>query len=507
MSFMKNALVAAFAASAILVAGLANPVQADDTLRLAVTQSPVSMDPIATSDNSSIWTQLLVYDTLVRPKDDASGLEPGLAESWTRADDGLSYTFKLRDARFADGTAVTAEDVVFSLDRARSGDSRWASFFSAISDVRAEDTDTVTVTLNRTFTPLLNNLAMFSAAILPKAAVESQGEDFFEAPFGAGPFKVDEWRKGEGLSLSRNPDYWEKGKPELAKVELMVVPEGNSRVLQLEAGEIDAAIDIPLNQMKRLGASEEVSVAVAPVFRTDFMLMNNKRKPFDDVRVRQAMNYAVDKQGLVDGLLFGGAKVAASPMPPMQYADEGLAPYPYDPEKAKALLAGAGYEDGFEMELLVISGIPLHRQVAQALQSYYAAVGVDAELKVLEGGVHWTTTKAGDFDTALSYATSDTTDPDQLVGFLLVNPERANAYHTEWKSEEVNRLYEEERQTPNGPERAAMFQKIIALANEGAPSVFLYHPGASYAYREGVEGFTVLPTSNFRLEDVSVQEK
>jgi len=505
MQIRKQA-AAALMGAVLLGAGLGAPAAAQETFKLAVTQNAVSMDPIATSDNTSIWTQLLVYDTLVRPKDDASGLEPGLAESWERAEDGLSYRFELRDAQFADGAPVTAEDVVFSLNRARGEGSRWASFFSAIDEVSADDADTVTVSLERPFTPLLNNLAMFSAAILPKTLVEERGDAFFEAPLGAGPFQVDAWRKGEGFSLSRNPHYWEEGKPHLDQVELQVTPEGNSRVLQLEAGEIHAALDIPLNQIERLEAAEGVSVDTATVFRTDFMLMNTTRKPFDDVRVRRALNHAVDKQGLVDGLLFGGAKVAASPMPPMQYADPDLAPYAYDPQKAKDLLAEAGYPDGFEMEMLVISGIPVHRQVAQALQSYFAAVGVTAEIQVLEGGVHWTTTKEGNFDAALSYATSDTIDPDQLVGFLLVNPERANAYHTEWRNEELNRLYEEERRTPNGPERAAMFKEIVRLGHEGAPSVFLYHPGSTYAFRDGVSGFKVLPTANFRLEDVRLAD-
>jgi peptide/nickel transport system substrate-binding protein len=504
MTVWTKGRTGALVAATLIAGSLAGPGVAQDAFRIAITQSPVSMDPIVSSDNASIWMQLLINDTLVRPADDASGLEPGLAESWTRAEDGLSYTFDLREASFADGSPVTSQDVVFSLDRARAEGSRWAGFFATIDTVEAVDDDTVTVALSRPFTPLLNNLALFSAAILPKAAVEAGEEAFFDRPFGAGPFQVDEWRKGEGLALSANPNYWEAGKPSLQAVEVMVVSEGNSRVLQLEAGEIHAAIDIPLNQMERLAETEGVNVATATVFRTDFMLFNTQRPPFDDVRVRQALNHAVDKEGIVSGLLFGGATVAASPMPPMQYADPDLAPYSYDPERARELLAEAGYPDGFETEMLVISGIPLHRQVSQALQSYFAEVGVTVELQVLEGGAHWAATGAGEYDVALSYSTSDTIDPDQLVGFLLVNPERANAYHTEWKSERVNELYELERQTPNGAEREAMFREIVRLAHEGAPSLFLYHPGATYAYRDGVEGFRVLPTSNFRLEDVTL---
>jgi peptide/nickel transport system substrate-binding protein len=504
MGIWKGAVFAA----AIMASGLgygADRAVAADPFRLALGQDAVSLDPIATSDNTSIWVQLLLFDTLVRPTPDATGLEPGLAESWEISDDGLAYTFRLRDAAFSDGTPVTAEDVVYSLQRAQSEASRWRTFFKAITGLEALDEKTVVVRLDKPFTPLLNNLALFSSAILPKAAIEDQGEAFFDQPVGTGPFVLEAWNRGQSLDLAANSNYWQHGKPQLEEVELQVIPEGNSRVLKLQAGEIDAAIDIPLNQLERLGSTQGVKAEVAEVFRSEFALMNTKREPFDDIRVRQALNYAVDKEGLLQGLLFGTGSVAASPMPPMAYSDPDLQPYGYDPGKAKALLAEAGYGDGFSTTILVGSGNALHRQLGQVLQSYFSAVGVTADIQLVEGGTLWTTTQAGNFDVAVSYATSDTIDPDQLVGFLLVNPERANAYHTEWQDERVNELYELERGTQDGPQRAEMFREIVQRGHDGAPSIFLLHPGAAYAYRENVEGFRVLPTSNFRLEDVIVK--
>ncbi len=157
---------------------------------------------------------------------------------------------------------------------------------------------------------------------------------------------------------------------------MLVIPEGNSRVLKLQAGEIDAALEIPLNQMQSLGRAGTIKTAVANVLRSDFVLMNTKKKPFDDVRVRQALNYAIDKEGLVKALLYGAGKVANSPMPLMAYADPDLKPYAHDIAKAKALLKEAGYADGFKTSLLVHSGRPLHRQLGQALQSALAQIGV-----------------------------------------------------------------------------------------------------------------------------------
>jgi peptide/nickel transport system substrate-binding protein len=496
-------LALAIGAPALLAAPSA--ALAKGTLRLAQTQDLVSLDPIATSDNASIYAQLLVYDTLLRPSRDATKLEPGLAESWKISDDGMTYTFKLREAKFSDGAPVTAADVAFSLKRAASDASNWKRFFAGIETIETPDERTVVLKLKKVFTPLLNNLALFSSAILPQKAFEAAGDKFFEKPIGSGPFTVAAWNKGQGLSLKKNANYWQAGKPDLDGAELMVIPEGNSRVLKLQAGEVDAAIDIPLNQLQGLSRDGKIKTAVATVFRTDFVLMNTRKKPFDDLRVRQALNYAIDKEGLLKALLYGTGKISNSPMPPMAYADANLKPYPHDIAKAKALLAEAGLKDGFKTTLLVNAGNPLHRQLGQALQATLRQIGITADIRLAEGGTHWTTTKAGDYEMAVAYASSDTIDPDQLVGFLLVNPERANAYHTEWKNERINELYEKERVTADGPARGEMFKEIVKLAHEGAPSIFLFYPGTSYAHRDNVEGFEILPTSNFRLEDVKLK--
>ena len=502
MKFIKRSLASSAIFCLAVATWPASPASAAGTFRLAVNQEIVSLDPIATSDNASIFTQLLIFDTLVRPSKDATKIEPGLADNWQISADGKTYTFKLRDAKFSDGSPVRASDVEFSLKRAGSDQSRWKRFFAGIKNIEAPDERTIVLRLDEPFTPLLNNLALFSSAIVPRSAVEANGGSFFEKPVGSGPFVLENWAKGQGIYLKKNEHYWQKGKPNLDRAELLVITEGNSRVLKLQAGEIDGAMEVPLNQMQALGRAPGIKTAVATVFRSDFVLMNTKRKPFDDVRVRQALNYAVDKEGLIKGLLYGNGKVANSPMPPMAYSDESLKPYPHDAAKAKELLAQAGYASGFTTSILVHSGRPLHRQVAQALQSSLAAVGVTATIQMIEGGTHFSTTKEGNFDLAVSYATSDTIDPDQLVGFLVVNPERANAYHTEWKNERVNELYEKERRTPDGPERGAMFKEITKLSHEGAPSIFLFYPGTPYAYRDKFEGFEVLPTSNFRLEDI-----
>lgn len=475
-----------------------------ETLRVAMGYDPVSLDPIATSDNGSIWTQLLIYDTLVRPDATGTKLEPGLAESWTVSDDGLTIRFKLRDAKFSDGTPVTAEDVQFSIERAASEESGWGRFYRPITRFEIPNPREIVMHLTEPFTPAFNNLALFAAAILPKAALEAKGAAFFDAPVGSGPFVLKKWARGASLELVKNPYYWQAGKPAVDEAVLEVVTEPSARVIKLEAGEVDVALDPPLNQLAALKAEPGITTGSVTPYRADFVQLNTRYAPLGDEKVRQALNYAIDKTALIKGVLYGEGTPAASAMPVMAYADPALTPYPYDPAKAKALLAEAGYPEGFEAEMLVDSGIATQRNTAIALQAMLAQVGVKVKIQMLESGTQWETTKAGGYQMSLSYTTSDTIDPDQIIGFVAVNPERANAYHTEWKNERLNALYAQERKTVNGPERGAMFREMIQILHDGAPFLFLYHPATVWAEKDYVKGFSVLPTSNFRLEDVTI---
>ena len=347
---MRNSLRAVFfgllLAGSASVAAWASP----DVFRLGIYADAELLDPIATSDNTSIWSQLLIYDTLIRPAKDGVKLEPGLAESWTENPDGTEFVFKLRDAKFSDGTPVTADDVIASLKRAQSDESNWKRFFKPITKMEAVDARTVKIGLDKPFTPLLNNLALFSASILPAKLLQEKGASFFEKPVGSGPFMLKNWARGSKIELAANPNYWQKGKPSLKEVDIMVIGEDNSRVLQLQAGQIDAMINVPVNQIQSIASSGDITAKVAPVYRIDMVQLNTREKPFDNEKVRQALNYAVDKEGIIKGILFDTGTPAISSMPIMRYHNDALKPYPYDPEKAKALLKEAGFPDGFSAE-------------------------------------------------------------------------------------------------------------------------------------------------------------
>ncbi|MGE4249207.1 MAG: ABC transporter substrate-binding protein [Parvibaculaceae bacterium] len=503
-AILARALYAVLAATALTAAPLAFADAA--TLRVGVREDALTIDPIASSDNASIWAELQIYDQLVRPSKDGTKLEPGIAESWTVSPDGKEYSFKLRpDAKFSDGTPVTAADVEFSLKRAAGEKSEWGRFFRPITIYQVVDDHTIVMKLEKPFTPIINNLAMFSASILPAKLVEAQGDAFFEKPVGSGPFVLNSWARGQKMELGKNPHYWEKGKPAIDGATLEIVPEDNSRVLKLKAGELDAIIEVPFNQAATLKTDSSVKVGVAQVFRVDMVQINTTKKPFDDMRVRQAMNFAVDKQAIVDGIFRGDAVAATSSIPIMAYHNEELKPYPVDLEKAKALLKDAGLESGFKTSMLVRGGDVTSRQIGSAIQASLRQIGIEVELQTIEGSSQFSTTKSGNYELSLSYATSDTIDPDQLVGFTMINPERANAFHTQWKDDRVNELYALERSTNDGDERGKMFKEIEARVHEAAPFIFLFTPKSAYAMRANVEGFEVLPTANYSLKDVVIK--
>ncbi len=503
-ALLAPALFALLATSALTAGPFASAEAA--TLKVGVREDALTIDPIASSDNASIWAELQIYDQLVRPSKDGTKLEPGIAESWTVSPDGKEYQFKLRsDAKFSDGTPVTAKDVEFSLKRAAGEKSEWGRFFRPITSYEVVDDQTIVMKLEKPFTPIINNLAMFSASILPAKLVEAQGEAFFEKPVGSGPFSLSSWARGQKMELAKNPHYWEKGKPAIDGATLEIVPEDNSRVLKLKAGELDAIIEVPFNQAAALKSDASVKVGLAPVFRIDMVQINTTKKPFDDVRVRQAMNYAIDKEALVKGVFHGDAVAATTSIPIMAYHNEELKPYPLDLDKAKTLLKEAGLASGFKTSMLVRGGDVTSRQIGSAIQASLRAIGIEVELQTIEGSSQFSTTKAGNFELSLSYATSDTIDPDQLVGFTMVNPERANAFHSQWKDDRVNELYALERSTNEGEERGKMFKEIEARVHEGAPFIFLFMPKSAYAMRANVEGFEVLPTANYSLKDVVIK--
>src|SRR5215475_12836805 len=274
---LRRLLVAGVAALSLTAAapGATPGAYAAGVLKIAHEQDVTTFDPILTIQNADIWVLDNMNAGLVRVTKDGTGLEPDLAQSWTVSPDGKIYTFKLRDGlKFSDGSPITPQDVKFSLERLRDQkDSVMGSMYKVIKSIDTPDDKTVVVTLNAPSAPFLSTLAMFAASVVPQKAVTAKAADFGNDPVGAGAFKLKEWKRGDRVILERNPNYWQNDRVKLDGVEWLYIPNDNTRVLKLQAGEIDAAIFIPFNQIDTLAKDSNIDIHLDPSSREDHMLV------------------------------------------------------------------------------------------------------------------------------------------------------------------------------------------------------------------------------------------
>src|SRR6478609_9127884 len=282
------------------------------TLKFARNFEPVTLGPFGAADNGTIWTIMMIYDQLVEYQPGTFAPQPGLAKSWEFQNGGKTIVFHLRDAKFSDGSPVTADDVAFSLNRFKDPKVNTLLPFLAtsIASVTAPNTKTVVMKLKRVDGAILSNLTVFPASITPKAVVTKLGDKAFaQNPVGSGPFVVQSWTRGQNLKMSRNPHYWRPGQPYLDGVEFDFITNDNTRILNLQSGQADVAENIPFSQVDSLGKGS-TKVEIAPLASIDAIWLNNNHKPFDDKLVRQALNYATDKNAINKVVYFNHAQVA-----------------------------------------------------------------------------------------------------------------------------------------------------------------------------------------------------
>lgn len=473
-------------------------------LRVSWYEEPQSLDPIVPSDNQSIWTIANLFEQLVRVNADGSGIEPGLATSWDVSEDGKTYTFHLREgAQFSDGSPVTAQDVEFSLNRARGENSNWSSLFAGIESVKALDDGTVNVSTKKPSAVLLAHLALFSASIVPEAAVEAQGEAFGESPIGSGPFMLSKWDRGVQVELEKNPYYWQEGKPYLDGAVFVRSPEDNSRVLQLQSGECDLARPIAFSALADVKSNPSLVVQTNPQLNSHIVTLNNEKAPFDDPLVRKAMNHATDKEGILKSVFAGNGSVSNGYLPQMPgWWDESLPVYEYNVEKAKDLLAQSSVPNGFSTELVFVSGDATNEATAVIIQENLAKIGIKVKLLSLDSGAEWEKLTRGDFEMGKDYGSSDILDPDQMTTFFVVLHDRAKSYWSRYYNADVERWAREAQTELDADKRHELYNQIQAQVNEDAPFIFLFYLPDSTVFQSYVKGFNVLPTGNWRMEDV-----
>jgi peptide/nickel transport system substrate-binding protein len=460
-----------------------------------------NFDPIVPTDNMSIWTMLLIYDQLIRVAADGVSLEPGLAESWDVSEDALTYTFHLRQTNFHDGTPATADDVVYCMNRLVSDEtSGWAFLYSAVDTVTAQDPQTVVVTLKQVWVPFESDLALFGASIIPKAAHEAQSEALFQAPIGTGPFTFDSWEKGTSIRLLKNPNYWDAGKPYLDELNFSVLTDANARMLQFQGGDLDIATDVPFSQLDSLRNNPDVTLLTDAVARFDYIGIYTEREPWNDKTLRQAINYAVDKDSIIQNVLFGAGQMANTCLPLMYGHADSVVGYPFDLAKAQELVAQSAGANGFSGTILTDPGDPVGNQVAQLVAANLAEIGGDITIEQLEPGIRRQRVRVDhDYDFSKGYYTTDIIDPDELMTFAVQSDGGTNAIYTFYENPEVDALIKGAQAEQDEAKRLEMYAQVQQMHSDDAPMIFLYYPTGRTAVSNAIKNFRILPTGNYRL--------
>jgi peptide/nickel transport system substrate-binding protein/oligopeptide transport system substrate-binding protein len=404
---MKNLLRSTVAASALALCLSLSPAHSQEgkpggAITVTYKDDVATLDPAIGYDWQN-WSMIKgLFDSLMDYEPGTTTLKPDLAESYEISPDGKVFTFKLRDGvKFHNGRAMTAEDVKYSLDRVTNPETQspGAGFFGAImgyeemaagtakslSGVTTPDEKTVRIELSRPDATFLHVMGLNFASIVPKEAVDEFGADFGKHPVGTGAFSLAEWTTGQRLVFAKNPDYWNKGLPFLDQITFEIGQEPIVALLRLQKGEVDIPGDgIPPAKFTEVRADPEQKARVVEggQLHTGYITMNVKMEPFDEVKVRQAVNMAINKDRIVQ-IINGRAVPANQPLPPsMPGYIKDFAGYKYDPEGAQKLLAEAGHPDGFETELFVMNTDPQPR-IAQAIQQDLAAIGIKASIQSL----------------------------------------------------------------------------------------------------------------------------
>jgi peptide/nickel transport system substrate-binding protein len=473
---------------------------------MARNEEPLSLDPIIPSDNGSIWVIYQMFDQLTTVNEDSSGVSPSIAESWEISDDGTVYTFAIRQGvMFHDGSPMTIDDVVFSLERVFDPKGSGYSFlFGVVDGVKAVDDATVELSLKEPFTPLLDNLNVFPASIVPKALVEPDPDAFAQNPIGTGPFKLKEFAKGQHVQLLKSENYWKADRPHVDEVFIPYVTDDNTRILKLQGGEVDAAVAIPYAQIDQLNAQDGIDVKIEELFRFDGMWLNHAKPPLDDVKVRQALNYATDKESMLSSIYFDKVEIANHMMPKMRFWREDIAPYEYDPERAKSLIGESKAAGGFTMPIVIPTGDVIIQQIAQILKESYSAIGVDVQITNLDIGTAYTNFSSFNYTAGANwYITSDVPAPDELaaIQFDYSALSGTKSFFTNYNSDKATELVKEAGRSDDAT-REQLFGELQQLVMDDAVLVALFFTPARTALHDYVRDFKTVKTAWWRLEDV-----
>jgi peptide/nickel transport system substrate-binding protein len=452
------------------------------------------------SNNPTIWAWPLVNLPLVRNNIDATGLDGAAAESWQASNNSKTFTFHLRKGlKFSDGAPLTSADVLDSLNASITDpQNAQGGLWPKGTAISAPDDSTIVITLGESQPAFVENL-LTQVGIYPKG---SKPSDMLNKPISGGPFIMSEWKKGEKVILKRNPHYWNQPYPCLDEVDLIVVGDSVTQALQLRAGQIDIAEELPPNQLAGLAATPGVTVPVSPTLAEALIRLQRTKQPaFADKNVRQAINYAIDKQAIVDLVFFGKAKVEDSEMPRTKFY-KPQTPYAYDVAKAKQLIGASAYPNGFKTKILIGSGDPVESGIATIVKGQLAAIGIDVDIQQVEAGTKFELRGKKDFEMFMATTSADQIDPEVFWWFCCAQGFGFSSAWTDYFNPEVNALFANVQTEGDESKRASLFAKMQQINWDDAAQLYLVFLEAPMGVRSNVRGFIVPPTRHHYLERV-----
>lgn len=492
--------------------------ESDKILTVALSEGGKTLNPTQATDITSAVFVNAAYDQLVtfgmtkdgqgRDVADTSDIQPSLAKSWEVTDDGLNYLIHLDEsAKFANGDPVNADAVVFSFDRIKN--SNYTGFLYSLANIETmekQDDYTINFQLSKPCTIFFNLMQMHIFSIVNPGQLADMTEEEIDtflttSTAGSGAFTIDKWDATTEAVLSARNDYW-KGKAPLDKVIMKVIPEASNRILLADKGDVDIALKIPPKDLKTLEGNGNLDIRDYQSVTIVYVSFNMERTPLDNQKVRQALNYAMPYNSIVDDVLAGRAAkldhVVPAAMPGYLNTNEGV--YTEDLEKAKALLAEAGYPDGFDLKLTVSSGNQDYEDVSILLQSQLSKIGVNVTIDKMERAQFLDATRNQNFDIALCAYTSFVNDPGYFFGNCLYSKGEYN--YGGYASDEVDALWEEAESSNNLDERYALYGDAQMIAAQDAAWAPLYENSTIVVLNKDVKSYLHYADGAIRLNTI-----
>jgi peptide/nickel transport system substrate-binding protein len=491
-----------------------------DTLVFGRGGDSTSLDPSRVTEGESFKVTVNLYETLLNFGEQDTTINPGLATEWEPSEDGLTYTFKLREGvKFHDGTDFNADAVVKNFDRWANGDTEKFPYYDSmfggfkgdeghvIESVTADGDSTVIIKLTRPQAPFLKNIAMSMFAIASPTAFEKGDDQFERNPVGTGPFKFVNWKPNETITIEKFDDYWDEGLPKLKRIIFSSIPDNSARLNALLAGDIELADGINPSDGKSIEDNEKLQLFERPSMNVGYLGLTVTRPPFDKKEVRQAINYAIDKQSIIDSFFEGRANVAKNPMPPsISGYNNDVEEYEYNPEKAKELLKAAGLEEGFEMELWAMPVprpyMPDGKKVAEVIQKNLADIGITAKIVSHEWATYLELASKGDADAFMLGWTGDNGDADNFLYTLLDKDTIGSNNYTYYSNDKLHDILMAAQTEVDEDKRNELYKEAQTIIHEDAPWVPLAHSTPLLGGAKDLSGFVPHPTGSDLLSNV-----